>query len=519
VPVLGRLGFRRGAENGVSQAQHLRLALEELGPTFIKLGQILSTRDDLLPPDYIVELSRLREHAPPVPSDEVIAVVESELEAPVGDLFAAFEREPLATASIGQVHAAMLHDGQQVVVKVQKPGVPEQIEEDLQILRQLAQFAQRHSPLAEYYDLVDLADEFSWTLRNELDYLREGRNADRFRTMFADNEDVVIPVVYWDLSAGRVLTLERVEGLRIDDLAGLDAAGIDRPALARRASRVILDEVFVHHFFHADPHPGNFAVLPGGKIAAYDFGMVGKLGDRQARMLLTTLLATTRGDVDRIIDAAVALDVIRGRFDRPALARDIERLLDRYAANSIKDLEFERIIRDVMDVIREHRMRLPADLALLLKTLGMHQATARRLDPDFTPIEIAAPYAKRAVLDRYRPSAWSTRMALSAEDAFDLLLDAPQRVDRLIGVLESGNFETSMRIIDWDRMLRELQMLVNRLVVAWLVGTSLISLSVLLAIYRPNWIEGWLGPLFWLGATVTVIAGGILALLVVRRRF
>ncbi|HQX62222.1 MAG TPA: AarF/ABC1/UbiB kinase family protein [Thermomicrobiales bacterium] len=518
VPVLGRLGFRRGRENGVSQAQHLRLALEELGPTFIKLGQILSMRDDLLPPEYIEELILLRENAPPVDADAIVAVITEELELEIERLYETFDRVPLASASIGQVHAATLSGGRQVVVKVQKPGVPEQINEDLQVFQQLAAFAQRHSPLAEQYDLVDLAEEFSWTLRNELDYLREGRNADTFRADFANSRDVIIPEVLWDLTTTRVLTMERIDGLRINDLAALDAAGIDRKELAGRASRIILDEVFVYRFFHADPHPGNFAVQPDGRIAAYDFGMVGRLSARVSRQLMSLLWAATREDPERIIDAAIGLDIIHGRFDRPALTRDIERLIGRYARMSVGEIDIEVVFRDITGLIREHRLRLPGDLALLMKTLGMHEATAKRLDPDFTPVKVAAPYARRAVFGRYQPAELGTRLLSGAEDAFELLLEAPRRLDRLINILESGNFETAIRVIDAEKYTRDLQALVNRLVVAWLIGTSLISLSVLLAIYRPSSVEAWLGPLFWIGAAVTVAAGGILFLILMRRR-
>jgi len=518
VPVLGRLGFRRGRDSEVSQAQHLRLALEELGPTFIKLGQILSMRDDLLPPEYIEELGRLREHAPPVGADAIVVAIEEELELGIDQLFETFDRVPLASASIGQVHAATLPGGRRVVVKVQKPGVPERINEDLQVFHQLASFAHRHSPLAEQYDLIDLADEFSWTLRNELDYLREGRNADAFRDDFAESCDIIIPEVIWDLTTARVLTLERIDGLRINDIAGLDAAGIDRPALAERAARIILDEVFVHRFFHADPHPGNFAVQPDGRIAAYDFGMVGRLSARTSRQLLSLLWATTHEDSDRIIDAAIGLDIIRGRFDRQTLSRDIERLIDRYQHISVGEIDLEVVFRDITTLIRQHRLRLPGDLALLMKTLSMHQASALRLDPAFTPLRVAQPYARRAVLDRYQPTVLGSRLITGAEDAFELLIEAPRRLDRLINILESGNFETSMRLVDAERYVRDLQALVNRLVVAWLVGTSLISLSVLLAIYRPSGVDTWLGPLFWIGAAVTVAAGGILVLILLRRR-
>jgi ubiquinone biosynthesis protein len=405
-----------------------------------------------------------------------------------------------------------------VIVKVQRPGVPELVEQDLAILRQLAGFAQRHAPLAEHYDLVELADEFTWTLRNELDYMREGRNAEHFRDGFREDAEVVIPAVHWDRTTDRVLTLERINGLRIDDISGLEATGIDRPALARRAARVILDEVFTLRFFHADPHPGNFAVLPDGRIVAYDFGMVGRISPRTSRALLMLLRATVQDDSDRIIDAAVDLDVIRGAFDRTALARDIDRMLDRYRVLRIEDYNFERVATDVTHLIRTHRMHLPGDLALLLKTLAMHESSARRLDPDFMPIEIAAPYARRAFLERYLPSSWGMRMAASGDELFELLLEGPKRVDRLLSQIERGNVHTTMHLADWERMLGQVRALVNRLVIAWLVGTSLIALSVMLAIYRPDWIEGWLGPLFWLGAATTVAAGGFLALLLLRRR-
>jgi ubiquinone biosynthesis protein len=465
VPVLGRIGFRRSGQHEVTQPRHFRLALEELGTTFIKLGQILSTREDLLPPEYIAELSQLQEHAPEVPVTEIIPIIEAELRAPLTELFATFEPVPIASASIGQVHAATLQDGSQVVVKVQKPGVPEQVAEDLAILRQLAEFAERHSPLAEDYDLVDMVEEFAWTLRNELDYLREGRNADHFRTDFAGSPDVVIPRIIWERTSKRVLTMERIEGIHIDDIAGLDAAGIDRPALARRAAGIIFDEVFVHRFFHADPHPGNFVVLQDGRVVPYDFGMVGYLSARRTRGLLSLLRAVTREDADGVIDAAIDLDIVRDRLERAELTRDIERLLQQYQTLRVEEYDFDQVVRDVTDLIRHHRLRLPGDLALLLKTLVMHEAGARKIDPQFSPIEVARPYAQQMVMDRYRPSTWLSQMFEAGDELYDLLLEGPKRVDRLLTLAEKGKLQGSIRLTDADYLLAEVQVLVNRLVV------------------------------------------------------
>lgn len=523
-PLLGRLVtggglLRRGnaAENW-TQPQRLRMALEELGTPFIKLGQILSMRDDLLPPEYIIELRALREHLRPVPADEIFAIIEAELSGPLDAHFARVEPVPLATASIGQVHAATLHSGEAVVIKVQRPHVAELIEQDLAILRQLASFAQGRGPLARNYDLPALMDEFAWTLRNELDFLQEGRNAERFREGFADNPMVVIPAIRWEQTTPRVLTMQRIDGIRLDDLAALDAAGIDRPALAKRAADVILHEVFTLRIFHADPHPGNFAVQPDGALIAWDFGMVGRISPRTARSLLAALRAMARDDAERAIDALIDLDIVEPSIDRAPLLRDLERLMTRYRTARIGEHRIEQVIVDVTTLIRQHQLRLPGDLALLLKTLGMHEASARRLDPNFTPLEVATPYVRQAVLERFYPRAWGPRLMGAGDDTLDLLLDAPQRIDRLLTQLERSGIQTTTHLAEGDRYLDRLQMLVNRLVIAWLTGTSLIALAVMLAIYQPGWLEGWLGPLFWVGAMVTFLSAAALVLAVSRRR-
>ena len=253
------------------------MALEDMGVTFVKLGQILATRADLLPPDYQAELAKLQDRARPLPAGTVEKAIQDELGAPPAELFGSFDTEPLAAASIGQAHAATLKDGFEVVVKVRRPGAVEQVEEDLAILAELAAVASRRWEIAEQYDVVGLAQEFEQTLTAELDYVREGRNAERFARNFVDHPDVHIPRVFQDTSTARVLTLERIHGVKIDDLAGLEAAGIDRHDLAERAARVVLKMVFEDGFFHADPHPGNFFIEDGGRIGLIDFGMVGSL--------------------------------------------------------------------------------------------------------------------------------------------------------------------------------------------------------------------------------------------------
>ena len=263
-----------------SQAERFRLALSELGATFIKLGQALSTRPDLMPPEYIAELVKLQDDAPPVPLEPVRQLICEELGQTPEELFAEFDPQPIASASIGQAHAATLKNGRKVIVKVQRPGVIEQIEQDLEILSGMADWAAAHSALGREYDLPALVDEFAYTLRNELDYHREGHNADRFRRNFRGDSGLYVPRVYWELTTSRVITIERVSGIKISDIAGLDVSMIDRHRVAENSIRLLLRQVFEFGFFHADPHAGNCFVRPDGSVAMIDFGMVGRLDER-----------------------------------------------------------------------------------------------------------------------------------------------------------------------------------------------------------------------------------------------
>ncbi len=269
----------RDSQDAHTPPEGLRLALEELGPTFIKLGQLLSTRADLLPPEYRRELTKLQDTAPAVPSDAVQETIEAELHASAADAYRSFHPEPLACASVGQAHLATLHDGTEVVVKVRRPNVVEEMGQDFEIIQNFAARASRRSKTAARYDLIGLADEFVQTLRAQLDYLQEARNAERFAANFDGDSSVQIPHVFWDLTTSRVITLERIRGAKITDVAALENYGLDRHALAERAAQITAKMVFEDGFFHADPHPGNFFIEPTGRIGIVDFGMVGSIDE------------------------------------------------------------------------------------------------------------------------------------------------------------------------------------------------------------------------------------------------
>lgn len=315
----------------------VRLALEDLGPTFIKLGQLLSTRSDLLPPPYLTELSKLQDAAPAVPPAEILDTIRAELGAGVEELFADFDVIPLASASIGQAHAGHLHDGTPVVVKVRRPGVVAQIEEDLEIVQSLARQASRRWERARGYDLEGIAQDFAITLRAELDYLQEGRNAERFARNFSADPDVLIPRVIWERTTSRVLTLERMKGIKINDVEHLDAAGIDRTTVARRGADMVLTMIFHDGFFHADPHPGNLFVAPDGSIALIDFGMVGEVNEQLKEELADFLIGFTQESPSLLASALYALSVTKDVENRPQLEQSLAGWVSQYAGRPLSE--------------------------------------------------------------------------------------------------------------------------------------------------------------------------------------
>lgn len=505
----GLLGHPRRAVP-YTPPEHLRMALEDLGTTFIKLGQIISTRADLLPPEYQAELAKLQDQAPPIPTEEVEAIIVAELGRPVETLFSCFERTPLAAASIGQVHAATLPDGTEVVVKVRRPGVVEQVETDLEILRNLAAAAARRWELADRYDLVGLAEEFAQTLRAEMDYIREGRSAERFAANFARDPSVHIPRVFWDTTTSRVLTLERIRGIKIDDVRALDAAGIDRPALAERAARVLLKMVFDDGFFHADPHPGNFFIESDGRIGLIDFGMVGTVDEHMQEQLVGLLLAITSEDANALVDALLDLGVAGRRIDRELLRRDLEHLLSRYYGRPLGEIELGPLLGEALDIVRRHSLRLPPNLALLFKTVIMSEGLGARIDPSFRLTTVLVPYAQRLMLRQYSPFLWARRFGRSSLDAARLAVELPQHLRRLIRELERGGIEVGMRPTGFEPLLQRIERIANRIVLGIIAAALGNALAMVLSVYRPAGLEPWMGVLFALGFAVATLLAAYL---------
>ena len=497
--------IRNGTE--LTQAERLRAALGELGATFTKLGQMLSTRADILPPDYVAELAKLQDAAPPIPGDLVVAEVERELSAPIRERFESFEITPLASASIGQVHAATLIDGSRVVVKVQRPDVADQVERDLEIMARLVGWVGRHTALGADYDFRSLLDEFIHTIHGELDYIHEGHNAERFRRGFSDDPGVHIPRVHWSHTTRRVLTLDRVDGIKISDLAGLDRAGIPRRAVAENAVRSFLRQIMEFGFFQADPHPGNFFVQPDASIAMVDFGMVGRLNEAVQMRLLRAGLAAMHMDAESLADELYSLGVAGRRADRRSFEKDLDHFVARYGSQTITELSASAVTRELTELVFRHHLQLPSELALLIRVIAMSEGVGLRLDPDFRYLEYASPILKEHWRSRVSLKARALKLGRSVVEATELASELPRRTDRLLARLERDEIQLNVRHERLEQVTREFQGMTNRLSLAMILAASVIALGVALGAHGGMEVHGYVRWMFALGFVFSLAFG------------
>lgn len=511
----GWVGFHRGAfgharqDGPYNNPEHVRAALEELGPTFVKLGQVLSTRRDLLPEAYVAEFTKLQDAASAASWDQIRDVLHEELGADPDEVFARFDPVPLAAASIGQAYAATLHDGTDVVIKVRRPGAVAQIHEDLDILGNLAERAHRRWAAARHYNLPGVVKEFSRTLRAELDYIQEARNAERFAEHFAQSPGVRIPRVYWETTTSRVLTLERMTGLRIDDLTGLDAAGIDRAALARQGADLVLTMVFDHRFFHADPHPGNMFVQDDGSLALIDFGMVGELTEETTDHLADIVVAFTRDDPDALTTALVNLAQATDIVDRAGLRRAMNVFVDRYRGRPLSEISLAKMLQQLLTVLQRHHLQLPQETALLFKVLMMAEGTAARLDPDFQMLHALEPYAERLARGQLSLPALVRRWARAGADTNALLTELPATLRRLRHVVEDGGIEVHLRATELEPLIGRVERVGNRVVAGLLAGALINGIGTLVG-GNTRWRSGE-GRLIGAGfATISALGGYLL---------
>jgi ubiquinone biosynthesis protein len=489
----------------------LRLALEELGPTFMKLGQVLSTRADLLPPEFQSELALLQDKAPVFPFEVVSETIQSELGQPLEKAFSTFDREPLATGSIGQAHLATLNDGTEVVVKVRRPGAVEQIDEDLKLLHRLAAIASGRLGSADGWDLVGVVREFDTSLRAEVDYLHEGHNAERFRDNFKDSARVHIPRVFWEVSTTRVLTMERIKGSRITDAPALQAAGIDCDEVADNATKIVLKMLLEDGFFHADLHPGNLFIESTTRIGLIDFGMVGVIDDESRGGLEQLLLALVQRDSQGMVDALIALGMADPKIDRSSLRKDLEELVNTYYSMQLGQSKLGVFLDDIFSVVRGHRLVMPSDMSMLAKTLVTAEGMMAQLDPSFQMMKATEPYVRNLIIEHNSPVAWAGRFGSAAPDVLWLATQSPKILRRAVSSLEKGELALAVEPKGLEPYVHRIERAANRIVLGMVLAALVIAVGFVVSVYRPG-VSGGLLDTFLVVAFV--VGAAVLARIV-----
>lgn len=463
----------------ITGPERARQVLEQLGPTYIKLGQILSVRQDLIPIEYVNEFAKLQDAVSTFDFEDVSLLIRQELDASIEDLFLEFEREPIAAASIGQVHRAKLHDGTDVVVKVQRPGIRQVIETDIDIMYSIAEFAEEHIQDAKIYRPTDVVDEFSRSIHAELDYTQEARNADRFLTNFKDDPHIYIPKVYWDFCSERVLTLEYIEGTKSSDFERIEELGFDRNEIATYGAKAFMKQIYEDGFFHADMHPGNVIIMDDGKIALIDFGMVGHLSDDVRNSLIDGLIATSKGDIDLFIEILRDFYAISEDVNVLELRVDLEYLLDKYYGRSLKQLDASTMMVEMIGVLRKHQARVPASVALLSKGVMTISGFGSMMVPDFNATILAEPYARKLMANRMRPKSIVGGAFKDVWNFARMMHKVPTQVTHILDSAEKGYMNIRFEHSGLDRIVSEFDAASNRLsfsiiIAALIVGSSLI---------------------------------------------
>ncbi|HIK37234.1 MAG: AarF/ABC1/UbiB kinase family protein [Geminocystis sp.] len=440
------------------QAIWIRESLLELGPTFIKVGQLFSTRADLFPTEYVEELSKLQDKVPAFSFEQVKEIIQQDLGKPVEELFLSFDPIPLAAASLGQVHKAQLKSGEEVVVKVQRPGLHQLFTIDLAILKQITRYFQNHPRWGKGRDWMGIYEECSRILWQEADYLNEGRNADTFRRNFRGVDWVKVPRVYWRYTSPRVLTLEYLPGIKISNYEALEAAGLDRKRLARLGARAYLQQVLNDGFFHADPHPGNLAVAPDGSLIFYDFGMMGTLKANVKEKLVEMLFAITEKNADKVIAALVDLGALQMPEDPSAVRRALQFLLDNFVDKPFEEQSISQISEELYEIAYDQPFRFPATFTFVMRAFSTLEGVGKGLDPDFNFMEVAQPFALEIMAEFSNGASKSIldQIGRQAVEVSNKALGLPARIEDTLDKLEKGDIRVRVKASESERLLRKL---------------------------------------------------------------
>jgi ubiquinone biosynthesis protein len=493
----------------------LRMAFEELGATFIKLGQMLSLRPDLIPPKIAQEFSKLQDNIPPDNFEDIKSLIEEEYHQSLYDVFAEFDENALAAASMAQVHKAKLKSGEEVAVKVLHPGIGKLIETDMEILLNLAHLIEKHIPESRLYDPVGIVNEFKRTIQKEQRLIYEGRNIETFRRYTEDDPTVKVPLVYWEYSTEKVLVTEMVKGIKISDLESMDNAEIDRKQVAENGAKTLLKQIFEYGFFHADPHPGNIFVLPGNVLAPVDFGMVGRIDEEMKDDLLDILKGIVDKDVYRIAHTLLQIGMVEDQINKRDLQRDLLDFLDHYYGIPLNNLNTAQLLNEFMELVRKHQIKLPSDIVMMGRAIVISEAVGRNLYPQFNLFELLIPFTRKIFINRLNPFNRYRQLIRIFEQSVDTLKGLPESVQNILYKLRNDKLKVTFYHDGLENFTRELDRSSNRIAFALIIASLIVGSSLVIQIDKGPALWGY--PAFGiLGYVVASILGIWLIIAILR---
>ncbi len=499
----------------LSQAERMRLALEELGPTFIKLGQFLSTRSDILPSNYITEFSKLQDCVPPFSFEEVKAEIFRELNKYIPEIFSAFDPTPIAAASIAQVHRATLISGEEVVVKVRRPGILDQVETDIEALMLLAMVAERHIPNCEIYDPTGQVRELAKTIRREMDLSLEGRTVERFASCFAGDLTLYFPKVYWEWTSKSLLTMEFIDGIKVSEIDLLVEAGLDLKLVAKRGADAFVKMVLQHGFFHGDPHPGNILILKDNVICLLDFGMIGRVDPFLKGHLTDILLAVLRKDVEEVISLLIYSGDITDSINIRALRRDLSEFIDKYYDLALHELEVGQLLIDFIDIITSYRIKFHPDLLLLAKAFMTMEGVGNMLDPEFDMTLHLRPLMEEEIKERLSPKRTLKYLKSNIGSYYNLIRTLPKDLKEILNRINRDKFKIDLEHRGLDKFTKDLDKSVNRLSSSLIIAALIVGSSITMQIDRGPQLMGF--PLFaFMGYSIAGLIGLIWVIAIIR---
>ena len=483
--------------------ERLRLALEELGPTFIKLGQILSARPDFLPAAFIKELEKLQDQVSPFDGSDARKIIEQELNKPISKLFKRFETKPVAAASLSQVHKAVLFNDEIAAVKIQRPNIRETVELDLEILEDLAGILENRVHNDWVYHPKLMVGEFKRAIKKELDFTNEAHNFEKFRINFKEVKYMRVPKIYWEITTTKVLTMEFIEGTKINEITRKKHKGIFKPKeVAEKGAKAILKQVLEDGFFHADPHPANLFVLPPSTIVMLDVGMVGYLDEKTIAGGVKLLQAIVNKNLDKIMRGFEDLGIIVKEFDRNLLRQDLKELFDRYLGISLKNLKIDKFSQDILEIMARHSLALPANLVLMLKALSVVETIGKQLDPNFDMLSAAKPFIKGLLRKKLNPQKLLKKSRIILQESVELIEQLPQDLIDISRKLKDGKLKFNFKHQGLEKLTREIDRSSNRLSFSLIIASLIIGSSLIL--------QQQIGP-FIFGYSILGIIGFLLA--------